>query len=313
MLNAIASVFGYLMNFIFGIVGNYGLAIIIFTILIKVALLPFSIKQQKSLKDAQEIQPLIQELQKKYANDQQKFMQEYQKLLKEKNMSTMSSMGCSGCLLNLIQFPIILGLFAMMSNPLTHILKLDADTIKAYSDEINNERKQVAIAQLAENSGDYTAAEYEEALKAAEEKSYINSRYYEHDIIKEKQLIDMNFLGIDLCDIGVNDKTNWKLLIIPILSTIFTYLTFAISSSMNKESNEKMKKMQEESEIPMPDMKLMNAVMPIMLGYVAYSVPQGVGLYWATTNLIGVIQLVLMKKVFNKDEKSDTIKKTRKI
>lgn len=309
MLNAIASVFGYLMNFIFGIVGNYGWAIIIFTILIKIALLPFSIKQQKSLKDAQEIQPLIQELQKKYANDQQKFMQEYQKLLKEKNMSTMSSMGCSGCLLNLIQFPIILGLFAMMSNPLTHILKMDADTIKAYSDEINDERKQVAIAQLVENSGDYTVAEYEEALKAAEEKSYINARYYEHDIIKEKQLIDMRFLGIDLCDIGVNDKTNWKLMIIPILSTIFTYLTFAISSNMNKESNEKMKKMQEESEIPMPDMKLMNTVMPIMFGYVAYSVPQGVGLYWATTNLIGVIQLVLMKKVFNKDTKSDTIKK----
>ena len=309
MLNAIASVFGYLMNFIFGIVGNYGWAIIIFTILIKIALLPFSIKQQKSLKDAQEIQPLIQELQKKYANDQQKFMQEYQKLLKEKNMSTMSSMGCSGCLLNLIQFPIILGLFAMMSNPLTHILKMDADTIKAYSDEINNERKQVAIAQLVENSGDYTAAEYEEALKAAEEKSYINARYYEHDIIKEKQLIDMKFLGIDLCDIGVNDKTNWKLMIIPILSTIFTYLTFAISSNMNKEANEKMKKMQEEREIPMPDMKLMNTVMPIMLGYVAYSVPQGVGLYWATTNLIGVVQLVLMKKVFNKDTKSDTIKK----
>ena len=78
---------------------------------------------------------------------------------------------------------------------------------------------------------------------------------------------------------------------------------------MNKEANEKMKKMQEESEIPMPDMKLMNTVMPIMLGYVAYSVPQGVGLYWATTNLIGVVQLVLMKKVFNKDTKSDTIKK----
>lgn len=59
----------------------------------------------------------------------------------------------------------------------------------------------------------------------------------------------------------------------------------------------------------MPDMKLMNTVMPLMLGYVAYSVPQGVGLYWATTNLIGVIQLVAMKKVFNKEEKSGTIKR----
>ena len=110
----------------------------------------------------------------------------------------------------------------------------------------------------------------------------------------------MDFLGIDLCDIGINDRGNWALIIIPILSTLFTYLTISVSSNMNKESNEQLKKAQEESEIPMPDMKLMNTVMPLMLGYVAYSVPQGVGLYWATTNLIGVIQLVAMKKVFNK-------------
>ena len=70
-----------------------------------------------------------------------------------------------------------------------------------------------------------------------------------------------------------------------------------------------MKKMQEESEIPMPDMKLMNSVLPLMLGYVAYSVPQGVGLYWATTNFIGVVQLVVMKKFFNEEKKNGVMKK----
>ena len=309
MLEAIASFFGYLMSFIFGIVNNYGLAIIIFTILVKILLLPFTIKQQKSLKQAQEIQPLMQELQKKHGNDQQKFMEEYKKLLKEKNMSTMSSMGCTGCLINFIQFPIILGLFAMMSNPLTHIMKLDKTVIEKYKAEVNDTRKQQAIAAIEANSGDYELAEYEVKIKEAEEKEYVNPRYYELDIIKDKKLIDMDFLGIDLCDIGINDRGNWALIIIPILSTLFTYLTISVSSNMNKESNEQLKKAQEESEIPMPDMKLMNTVMPLMLGYVAYSVPQGVGLYWATTNLIGVIQLVAMKKVFNKEEKSGTIKK----
>ena len=81
MLNAIASLFGYLMNFIYLLVQNYGLAIIIFTILVKLLLLPLTIKQQKSLERAQEMQPLMQELQRKYGNDQQKFAEEYQKLL----------------------------------------------------------------------------------------------------------------------------------------------------------------------------------------------------------------------------------------
>lgn len=309
MLNAIASLFGYLMKFIFGIVGNYGLAIILFTVLVKLLLLPFTIKQQKSLEQSQEMQPLIQELQNKYKDEPQKFMEEYQKLLKEKNMTTMSSMGCTGCLINLIQFPIILGLFYMMSNPLTHILKLDADVIDAYKEEINNVRMEQAIAEIDANSGDYTISEYNEKIKAAKEKLYVDQRYYELDIINEKNLIDMDFLGINLCEVGINDKSNWKLMIIPILSTLFTYLSLAVSTSVNKEAQEKMKKMQEESEIPMPDTKLMNIVMPLMLGYVAYSVPQGVGLYWATTNFIGVAQVIILKKVFNKDKKSDTIRK----
>lgn len=309
MLEAIASFFGYLMSFIFGIVNNYGVAIIIFTVLVKILLLPFTIKQQKSLKQAQEIQPLIQELQKKHGNDQQKFMEEYQKLLKEKKMSTMSSMGCTGCLLNFIQFPIILGLFYMMSNPLTHIMKLDKNVIEQYKQEVNNIRMEQAIATLESASGDYSLEEYEAKVKEASEKEYVDPRYYELDIIKEKNLIDMNFLGIDLCDVGINNKSNLALLIIPILSTIFTYLTVAASSSINKESNEQMKKMQEESEIPMPDMKLMNSVLPLMLGYVAYSVPQGVGLYWATTNFIGVVQLVVMKKFFNEEKKNGVMKK----
>ena len=129
MLSFIASCFGYIMNFIYGIVQNYGLAIILFTFIVKLILLPLTLKQQKSMEKMQEIQPLLQELQRKYGNDQQKFALEYQRLLKEKNMNMMSGMGCSGCLLQLIQFPIILGLFYMMVSPLTYILKLPEEQI----------------------------------------------------------------------------------------------------------------------------------------------------------------------------------------
>lgn len=78
MLAFIASCFGYAMSFIYGIVQNYGVAIILFTILVKVLLIPLMIKQQKSMQKVQELQPLYQELQRKYGNDSQRLSLEYQ-------------------------------------------------------------------------------------------------------------------------------------------------------------------------------------------------------------------------------------------
>ena len=313
MLDAIASLFGYLMNFIYAIVQNYGVAIIIFTILVKLLLLPSTLKQQKSMEKAQEMQPLVQELQRKYGNDQQRFAEEYQKLLQSKNMSMMSSMGCSGCLINFIQLPILLGMFYMMVNPLTHIMKIDETKIEEYKNEINTARMNQAIAQLEANSGDYVGMEYNTMIENAKKASYVDPRYYEIDIIKDSELleltpeekkkldIDMNFFGINLCDIAQKNTTNKVLLIIPILSTLFTYLSLHITNMINKKKGIVQPK-PEDSDIPMPDMRVMNIMMPLMLGYVAYSVPQGVGLYWTTSNLLGVIQIIALRLVFDKGE-----------
>lgn len=312
MFEAVASLSGYLMNFIYSLVQNYGVAIIIFTLLIKLILLPFTIKQQKSLEEAQELQPIIQELQRKYGNDQQKFAEEYQKLLKSRNTSMMSSMGCSGCLINLIQLPILLGMFYMLVNPLTHIVKIDEDKINEYKNEINTQRMNAAVASIKAKSDEYTDVELEEMLEKARKASYVDSRYYEIDIIKDHELlnisdeekekldIDMEFFGINLCDVAANNTANKLLLIIPVLSTLFTYLSLWISTYFNKKKGIKTPK-PEDSEIPMPDMRVMNIMMPVMIGYAAYAIPQGVGLYWATSNMLGVIQLVALKLVFDKD------------
>ncbi len=303
MFNLVADIFGYLMNFICSIVSNYGVAILIFTVLVKLLLVPLTIKQQKSLEQSQKIQPKVQELQKKYGKDQQKFAEEYQKLLKENNTTMLGSSGCSGCLLTLVQFPIILGMFYMMASPLSHIMKMDEDKIEEYKNELNETRKIEAIQLLESKSGEYSKKEYAKMIEDAEKATYVNSTYSEIEIIKEKELMDLSFLGINLGDVASANKDNKKLLIIPILSALFTYLTVAITNYINKKKGIVQPK-PEDQEIPMPDMRVMNAVMPIMLGYVAYSVPQGVGLYWATSNLLGIVQTVAMnaKTLFKKDE-----------
>lgn len=301
MFNAVASLMGYLMNFIYGITQNYGLAIILFTILIKLLLLPLTIKQQKSLAKTQELQPLVQELQRKYGNDQQKFTEEYQKLLKEKNMNMMSGMGCSGCLIQLIQIPIIFGMLYMMASPLTNILKLDMAEIEKYKQEVQEIKKQEAIVAIKNNASNYTEQELEELLKKAEETDYMSGRYYEIEILDRMNIIDMDFLGINLCDITIYNKTNWVLWIIPVLSCLCTFITTKLMPKPNQPMANNAKPEDKSmvpsaGDMPMPDMRVMNAMMPIMTGYVAAIVPQGVGLYWVTSNLIGVIQQVVLKK-----------------
>lgn len=301
MFNAVASLMGYLMNFIYNITQNYGVAIIIFTVLIKLLLLPLTLKQQKSLQKSQELQPLLQELQRKYGNDQQRFAEEYQKLLKEKNMSMMSGMGCSGCLIQLIQIPIIFGMLYMMASPLTNILKLDATEIEKYKQEVQEIKKQEAIEEINKNASNYTSDELATLLKNAEETDYMSGRYYEIEILDKKDIIDMEFLGINLCDITMYDKSNIALWIIPILSCLCTFITTRLMPKTNTPQQTSAKPEDKSmvptaEDMPMPDMRVMNAMMPIMTGYVATVVPQGVGLYWVTSNLLGVIQQIVLKK-----------------
>lgn len=302
MFDAIANLFGYLMNFIYGIVQNYGIAIIIFTILTKLLLLPLTRKQQKSLEKAQELQPLVQELQRKYGNDQQKFTEEYQKLLKEKNMTMMSGMGCSGCLLQLLQIPIIFGMFYMMMNPLTNILKLDETEIEKYKQEVQQIKVTEAVEELNKTADLYTEKELQDLIKKAEETDYFaNNRYYQIEIMKYKNLVNMDFFGLNLCDITLRNKENIVLWIIPILSVIFTFITTRLTAP-NKQNDDKKAKAEDKAmvpsndELPMPDMRMMNLMMPFMTGYIAVIVPQGVGLYWVTSNIIGVIQQLILKK-----------------
>lgn len=307
MFSFIASLFGYVMNFIYGIVQNYGLAIILFTLLVKLILLPLTLKQQKSMEKMQEIQPLMQELQRKYGNDQERFTLEYQKLLKEKNMNMASGMGCSGCLLQLIQLPIILGLFYMMVSPLTYILKLPEEQINEYRQNLNTYYAEQAI-ERAELSGEkLTSGEIAEYMSG----DYLkNSNYTELVIAKQENLFNMEFLGINLGDIASENKTNYSLYILPILCMVVTFISLKLSTAQAKKQQESLIKPNNDEknlatkneEMPMPDMKVMNMMMPIMTGYIAFIAPQGLGLYWSVNNLLQLLQTIVLRKVKDKKE-----------
>ena len=110
-------------------VSNYGVALVLFTLIVKLLLFPLGLKQQKSTVKMQIIQPKIQEIQAKYKNNQAKMNEELQALYAKENYNPMS-----GCGTLLIQFPVIFGLLDVVYKPLTHLLRFSKETITALTE-----------------------------------------------------------------------------------------------------------------------------------------------------------------------------------
>ena len=258
----------------------------------------------------QEIQPLYQELQRKYGNDSQRLSMEYQKLLKEKNMNMASGMGCSGCLLQLIQLPIILGLFYMMMSPLTYILKLPKEQIDNYKQNLNTYYAMQAIESAKGSGEELTSAQISEYMSG----DYLeNSRYLELVIAKQENLFNMEFMGLNLGNSTSDNRADFQYYILPALCVLVTYLSLYVSSKdMKKKQNKEVKPNNDEKnlsnvqeEMPMPDMRMMNIMMPLMTGYIAYIAPQGLALYWTTNSLLQFIQMIALKKLKKSEKKEN--------
>ena len=116
MFEFFASLFGYILAFLYDLINNYGLAIILFTIIIKIILLPLSIKQQKTLKKSTQLQEKMKVIQFKYKNNPEKMNQEMMELYKSENMSPFS-----GCLTAIIQLLLLLSVFYLVRAPLTYM------------------------------------------------------------------------------------------------------------------------------------------------------------------------------------------------
>ena len=139
MLDICASIFGYLLNFLYDKIGNYGIAIILFTILVKLILLPISVKQQKTMKKTAKVQAELRILQEKYSNDQVRLGQETMDLYNRENLSPFA-----GCLGSIIQMILILSVFFLVSRPLTFMRHLDTELIAKYQSEVIAENEEAA-------------------------------------------------------------------------------------------------------------------------------------------------------------------------
>ena len=298
-MGAIASLFVYVLEFWYNICQNYGISIILFALTIKAIMYPLTLKQQKSMKQTQEMQPKLLELQERYKDNQEAMMVEYQKLMSESKYNPFG-----GCLLTFIQLPILLGVFYVVASPLTYMEKMDQTQIDQYVQQIivDNNYSGDEQAFLAQNT---------DTAKAIADYKTVN-RYYELKIIKDNNLYNLDFFGINLGDIASENKSDYTLLIIPVLTTVFIYLSLYVAQADTKKQQKQVLKDADGNEIPMPNMTVMNLMMPLMSGYISYVVPQGMGLYWFTNSLIQIIMQVGLKKFLDKKDETKLIEGKKK-
>ena len=208
-MELIANIFGYVLDFWYNICQNYGISIILFALTIKLVMFPLTLKQQKSMKKTQEIQPKLLALQEKYKDNQEAMVIEYQKLLSENKYNPFG-----GCILSLIQIPILLGLFYVVARPLTYMQKFDQTQIDYYIKEIvisenysgdNEILENIEVSDEDTTLVNATNLSDEEIQEKIDEYKKIH-RYYELNIIKDKDLLNLEFLGINLGDVASEDK-----------------------------------------------------------------------------------------------------------
>lgn len=284
MFSAIANIFGYVLDWLYNIVGqNYGIAIILFTILLRILLLPVTIKQQQSMRKNTKLQGKMREIQFKYKNNPDQMNKEIMELYKRENLSPFS-----GCLSAILQIIIILSVFWLVSKPLTHMKKIDQNIITSYQNEINEQNN---------NKG--------------------KSSYYEIEIIQKKAeqdenvRINMNFAGLDLSKVPSQNLSDYKVYIIPVLYVISSFLSMRVATNKKNSGNQRAigdGSKDKTAELDMSEQmnKSMSLITPIMAVSIAFIAPLGLALYWLVSNVLMIAERKLINiYVDSKEDKSD--------
>ena len=346
MISFFANLFGYVLNFLYEFVGNYGWAIILFSVIVKIIMLPISINQQKTMKKCQKINDEMKQIQFKYKNDPEKLNQEVMALYKREKLSPFS-----GCFSAIVQIILLFAVFYLVRSPLTYMKKVDSEVInkmEAVVQEQGNASnyKEIAVinymnklegestdsvgeeekngenqeSENGENSENENTQNNENTQSQEQTNSEENTETEEKDTFnindyKDQAYINMEFLGLDLSKVPTEDLGDLKVLIIPALYVISSFISIKLSTNTTnkKKKDEKLigdgkeTKVEEEYDAMEQANKSMSWFMPLMSISIACIAPLGLALYWLVNNILMIFERLFLNKFF-KDEKEEAKK-----
>lgn len=304
----ISEIFGYILNFFYELLNNYGVAIIIFSVLLRIILIPITIKQQKTMKKSAKLQEKMKEIQAKYRNNPEKLNQETIELYRTEKLSPFS-----GCFSAILQLLIILSVFWMVSQPLTYMKKIDKQVIEDYKTKITEENNGQRITYPEIGVISKIEEEYQEVTQKLQEENVENREELEN---KQKEYdamrINMEFLGLDLSKVPTANLGDWKVYVIPALYVLTSFVSIKITTNAQKKAmkeNKGTNSESQESDEMLESMQQMNNsmlyMMPIMSISIAVIAPLGLALYWLVSNILMIIERLIINKFIGDKEEEE--------
>ena len=306
---------GYVLQWIYRLVPSYFVAIFLFTLLIRLLCFPLNIKQQKSQVDRAKLAPRLERLEKKYANDRQKLQQKQQELYQKEGVSL-----TGGCLPMLLQMLVLMSIIAVIYKPLTYVQtnKITADQIatcvtavETQLTEGKDEKEAKKITSRFQENSYYRelyllqyADEYEEPMRTALTEAATAAGQSEAEAaasakgtlqVLQDTKKEFSIFGVSLLDMPNKDgiKPNW-LWLIAIASGVAALLSSLLSMRYSKSTMS-----QSQQAAGGWANKGMMYSMPLFSLVIAFTVPGGVALYWVFSNLLAMVQTVVLNAMYN--------------
>ena len=272
--------FAWLTRLFYTWTGSYGVALILFTLMVKLVILPFQLKSKKSMLRMGRMNGKVEEIKKKYPNNQQRQQQEIADLYAREGVNPMS-----GCLWSFLPFPILIALYYIIRTPLRYFMSLSNEVIESIT--------QLAVSLGYTSGASGQAAAYEQIYLA----KFIHENWGEF-AGKFDGLIDLNynFLGMDLSQVGSTlfsqfPSGGWPvigILILPLISAALQFLMTKISMKSNGSANANGAS------------KAMIYMMPLMTVWMGYILPAALCVYWIANAAFSCLQELFLNKHFNK-------------
>ncbi len=292
-MRQIARPFGMLLMWLYEFIGNYGLAIILFAIIVRVILLPFSMKQKKGQVQTMLIQPQLNELKKKHGGNQQKLNEETQKLYREHNINP-----AGGCIWGLLPFPILIALYYAIRCPITTMMGVDSALLSKGGLLYN-------LLYASDGSALFNSvrAGYTEIAQI----QYITEHWsaFKDLAVQGLRQLNYDFLGVNLGEVpdwqffwrtDWHDPSVWGpglgLFLIPVITVAFTYL----SNHITKKLNEQVTGPSNSGDT----MEAMLFMMPLMTLWFGFIMPAALSIYWLIGTVLGIVQDVFTTKHYMK-------------
>ena len=285
--------FAWLVRLFYNLTNSYGVALILFTLVIKLIMLPFQMKSKKSMMRMSRVSGQMQDLQKRYAKNQAKLQEEMQKLYEEEGVNPMS-----GCLWSFLPLPILMALYSIIRQPITHFMMLSKDVL------------QTVVQSVADAGVDLTnivMMDKATGAPALKDGLYQMAAYGQINLVKAVQEmglstpegwfdVNYNFLGLDLT------ATPWEyvksftftwavigVILIPILAGLSQFVFSKLT----------MKTQPQADAAGGASMKSMMYMMPLFSVYIAFVMPAALGVYWIAQSVFSLIQEAILNKTFS--------------